>query len=54
MIVEDFKACTDSGNGGEAVWEYVVNTLEPVVRESLISEDNYFYLLCLQGMYSTR
>ena len=39
---------------GEAIWEYVVNTLDPVVKETLIGEDNYFYSLCLQGKYSQR
>ncbi|KAH0542637.1 hypothetical protein FGG08_002960 [Glutinoglossum americanum] len=39
---------------GQAIWEYLVNTLDPVVENTLISEDNYFYLLCLQGKYSRR
>ena len=39
---------------GEAIWEYVVNTLDPVVQNTLISDDNYFYLVCLQGKYSQR
>jgi betaine lipid synthase len=39
---------------GRAVWEYVVNTLDPVVKDTLISDDNYFYYLCLQGRYSRR
>ncbi|KAI5781495.1 hypothetical protein EDC01DRAFT_619620 [Geopyxis carbonaria] len=37
---------------GMAMWEYVVNTLDPVVENSLIGSENYFYLLCLQGCYS--
>lgn len=39
---------------GEAIWEYIVNTLDPVVNDTLISDDNYFYLLCLQGRYSQK
>ena len=39
---------------GEAMWEYVVNTLDPVIRETLISEDNFYYLLALRGSYSRR
>ena len=54
MISDDYTTSTESNSTGEAVWDYVVNTLDPVVRQSLISEDNYFYLLCLQGMYSQR
>ena len=41
-------------NSGEAIWEYIENTLEPVARESLISEDNFYYFLTLQGKYSRR
>ncbi|KAK9479657.1 hypothetical protein V1514DRAFT_13590 [Lipomyces japonicus] len=31
---------------------YIRDTLDPVVERSLLSEDNYFYLLCLQGYYT--
>lgn len=62
MIQEDFveqEGLPESGVHktdvrGQAMWEYIVNTLDPVVRDTLISEDNYFYLLCLQGKYSRR
>ncbi len=39
---------------GQAIWEYMVNTLDPVLETTLIGEDNYFYLLCIQGCYSKR
>lgn len=39
---------------GEAIWEYMVNSLDPVVQDTLISDDNYFYLLCLQGRYTEK
>lgn len=39
---------------GQSIWEYVVNTLDPVVKDTLISNDNYFYYLCLQGQFSRR
>lgn len=62
MIVSDFlkrnglEGGIDNGAdvSGKAVWEYVVDTLDPVVSDTLISEDNYFYFLCLQGQYSRR
>jgi len=47
-------AAPRSDLGGQAMWEYLVNTLDPVVKNTLIGEDNYFYLLCLQGQYSRR
>ena len=39
---------------GEAMWEYIVNTLDPIARDTLISEDNFYYHLTLQGKYSRR
>ncbi|KAL1953190.1 hypothetical protein VTO42DRAFT_3396 [Malbranchea cinnamomea] len=61
MIISDYLKRNDfDGLGsardvsGRAVWEYVVNTLDPVVNDTLISDDNYFYFLCLQGRYSRR
>lgn len=37
---------------GDSVLQYVVDTLDPVVRRSLISTDNYFYYLTLKGHYA--
>ncbi|RDL33095.1 S-adenosyl-L-methionine-dependent methyltransferase [Venustampulla echinocandica] len=39
---------------GQAVWEYMVQTLDPVIESSIIGEDNPYYLVCLQGAYSQR
>ncbi|CZR55143.1 related to S-adenosylmethionine:diacylglycerol 3-amino-3-carboxypropyl transferase [Phialocephala subalpina] len=39
---------------GAAVWEYMVQTLDPVIESSLIGEDNPYYLVCMQGKYSER
>lgn len=39
---------------GAAVWEYMVQTLDPVVQTTLIGEDNPYYLVCLQGCFSQR
>lgn len=39
---------------GQAVWEYMVQTLDPVVESTLIGEDNPYYLVCLQGSFSER
>lgn len=39
---------------GKAVWEYMVQTLDPVIETSLIGEDNPYYLVCMQGSYSQR
>lgn len=36
---------------GPSVLKYVKDTFEPMVNRSLISNDNYFYYLCLQGHY---
>ncbi|KAL4931319.1 class I SAM-dependent methyltransferase [Aspergillus undulatus] len=62
MIVEDYfkrngltkemKSAKDIS--GKSIWEYVVDTLDPVVNETMVSNDNYFYFLCLQGRFSRR
>ncbi|KAL4956342.1 hypothetical protein BDW69DRAFT_203340 [Aspergillus filifer] len=62
MIVEDYfkrngltkemKNVKDIS--GKSIWEYVVDTLDPVVQETMVSNDNYFYFLCLQGQFSRR
>lgn len=62
MIVEDFinrnrldgNAKQGKDVSGQSIWEYVVDTLDPVVRDTLISSDNYFYFLCLQGQFSKK
>lgn len=58
MIVEDYlaehKLPESAGKtvAGKAVWEYISNTFDPAVRDTLLSSENYFYHLCLQGRFS--
>ncbi|KAJ5176018.1 uncharacterized protein N7482_001895 [Penicillium canariense] len=62
MIVDDYFRRNGLTTGmkqskdisGQSIWEYVVNTLDPVVNDTLISNDNYFYFLCMQGQFSRR
>ncbi|KAL9101907.1 MAG: hypothetical protein Q9163_002873 [Psora crenata] len=55
MIMNDHTGEDGSAaSRGEAIWKYIVDTLDPVARDTLISDDNYFYFLCLQGRYSPR
>ena len=37
---------------GPSVIKYVVDTLDPIIKRSLISNDNYFYYLCMMGRYT--
>ncbi|KAK6464556.1 hypothetical protein DFJ63DRAFT_322236 [Scheffersomyces coipomensis] len=37
---------------GNSVIKYVIDTLDPLLKRSLISKDNYFYYLCLMGYYA--
>lgn len=39
---------------GDGLWQYLCNTLDPVARDTLISEDNFYYLLVLNGRYTRR
>jgi betaine lipid synthase len=75
LIQDDYSAASGqpltNTVGGQAMWEYVVNTvgrwspkptlhstdrlqLDPVGESTLLSNDNYFYQLCLQGKYSRK
>ncbi|KAL2004404.1 hypothetical protein VTN02DRAFT_15 [Thermoascus thermophilus] len=60
MIVDDYIKRNGLTDGmakdvsGRAIWEYVINTLDPVVNDTMLSDDNYFYYLCLQGRFSKR
>lgn len=51
----DSRPSTRSGGSGmQAIWQYVVDTFDPVIEKTLLSEDNHFYLLCLLGSYTPR
>ncbi|RHZ45948.1 uncharacterized protein CDV56_103267 [Aspergillus thermomutatus] len=62
MIIDDYfkrlGLTKDMNQGkdisGQSIWQYVVDTLDPVINETMISNDNYFYFLCLQGQFSRR
>lgn len=54
MIQEDYIVHSGGESKVEAIWEYMRNTLDPVVRHTLIGQDNYFYTLCLLGKYTHR
>lgn len=57
----DVRADEKSGDGkhaevtatksGQAIWNYGVETLDPVVNETLVSNDNHYYMVCLAGMW---
>ena len=36
---------------GHAIWNYGVQTLDPIVNQTLVSEDNHYYLLCMLGKW---
>lgn len=39
-------------NEGVSAGQYAIDTLDPVVKHSLLRNDNYHYHLCLKGKYS--
>ncbi|KAI1421844.1 hypothetical protein F5Y12DRAFT_666083 [Xylaria sp. FL1777] len=43
---------TAKNTRSHAVWEYMVNTLDPMVESTHIATDNPYYLVCLDGKYS--
>lgn len=62
LITNDYEAAEDSRvvkfsklrHEGESIWQYISDTLDPVARDTLLSEDNHYYLLCLAGAYTPR
>lgn len=59
MITQDYMVANnitkaDKNTPGNAIWEYCINTIEPMIASTLVSESNHYYYLCLQGKYSTR
>jgi betaine lipid synthase len=58
IILRDWTTLCDAtgkpnrNSFGKAIWEYVVNTLDPVVSHTLLRNDNHYYMLCLQGKYT--
>ena len=48
------SASASAIKSGQAIWEYGVNTLDPVINNTLVSEENHYYLLCLLGHYTRR
>jgi betaine lipid synthase len=53
-MLEADHAVSHAGNTGrgQAIWQYMLDTLDPVIENTLIGEDNPYYLICLQGSYS--
>lgn len=45
------EAVTGGIKSGQAIWNYCVQTLDPVVNNTLVSQDNHYYLLCLLGKH---
>ncbi|KAI3334025.1 hypothetical protein F4824DRAFT_222373 [Ustulina deusta] len=43
---------TAKNTRSHAIWEYMVNTLDPMVESTHIATDNPYYLVCLDGKYS--
>ncbi|KAI0975343.1 hypothetical protein F4678DRAFT_323759 [Xylaria arbuscula] len=43
---------TAKNTRSHAVWEYMVNTLDPMVESTHIATDNPYYLVCLDGKFS--
>ncbi|KAK0631713.1 hypothetical protein B0T14DRAFT_8769 [Immersiella caudata] len=62
-MIEADHANSDAVNGpnptakntrAQAVWHYMVNTFDPVIRETHIATDNPYYHVCLEGSFSKR
>ncbi|KAL4917331.1 hypothetical protein BDW62DRAFT_201953 [Aspergillus aurantiobrunneus] len=54
MIEDDHRArVTSRGQSrSQAVWRYMVDTLDPVAQQTHIAKDNPYYYVCLAGQFS--
>ncbi|KAI1348426.1 hypothetical protein F5Y01DRAFT_212598 [Xylaria sp. FL0043] len=43
---------TAKNTRSHAIWEYMVNTLDPMIESTHIATDNPYYLVCLNGKFS--
>ncbi|KAI1362749.1 hypothetical protein F5Y08DRAFT_262482 [Xylaria arbuscula] len=43
---------TAKNTRSHAIWEYMVNTLDPMVENTHIATDNPYYLVCLDGKFT--
>ncbi|KAI8629646.1 S-adenosyl-L-methionine-dependent methyltransferase [Xylariaceae sp. FL1651] len=43
---------TAKNTRSHAIWEYMVNTLDPMIESTHIAADNPYYLVCLDGKFS--
>lgn len=62
-IIEADHAVSDAVKGpnptakntrSHAIWEYMVNTLDPMIESTHIAADNPYYLVCVDGKFSRR
>lgn len=62
-IIEEDHARSDAVCGpnptarntrSHAIWEYMVNTLDPMVESTHIAADNPYYYVCMEGKFSKR
>lgn len=45
---------TAKNTRAHAVWQYMVDTLDPVIQQTHIATDNPYYHVCLEGYFSQR
>lgn len=46
--------CTEELRSGSAIWSYAVQTFDPVIKHTLLSQSNHYYLLTLLGRYTRK
>ncbi|KJR81793.1 3-amino-3-carboxypropyl transferase [Sporothrix schenckii 1099-18] len=50
----DQAASNKTSSRSSAVWEYMVNTLDPMVETVHMAADNPYYYVCMDGQYARR
>lgn len=52
LLPEQRRRMTRHNIAGNAIFKYLEDTLDPVINTTLLSKDNYFYHVVLQGRYT--
>ena len=54
VMIEKDVTSDHQYSGDDALWKYVVSTLDPVMASTSLGVDNHYYLACLLGKYTRR
>ena len=56
LIIDEYQLQQEPGKplsqANEGMWQYISDTFDPIARDTLLSRNNFYYLLVLNGKYT--